>query len=693
MDNIVYYTPKQAQTGQENLDSFIRQCKENLTVFGSVRGNDSESDISFWDKNDWETIKGDKSVKIRFSKLGELAKKKYNPLSLPFRDFAKAYIRHRYTENPVVTLVYYNYALRVLERTLFETYGEADILKLDGRGLAHLPTVILNENFSPMVANKTGYQLEKIFIFCRKNLFIPNLPSWTNIFPKQKDFTLFLTDDFKESQNEKLPSDEEMYLLADFFHKAPSLGVDAEYYSSLFVFLMVAPSRANELWDLTIAPFEKETNKAGEEKVGIRWYPSKGGDAGLKWVPDCMKDVVLEAHERLLRIGQPAREMALFAIENPNALPLSNGQNSNGLLNPDMAMSVKQFYEVMGFNYTNQRSFPYTKWLRKIREENDGKVTFRALGEYLYQKNIKPFYMFPKLSAKQPQTNLSDSLILCRENEFHLTQPPCPFSFRLPTVNDLNARLIGRLNGAWPSIFEKYNFKLKDGSFPKLTTHMPRHWLNTKAQSGGMDELVLARWSGRAKVTDNRSYDHRTEEEKSREIALLMNDDDITIPVKIKANIPVTFHDIGKDLDGAAIVTELGVCEHDYAMAPCGRHGDCEICKEMVCIKGFSDSLKQLRKREKEIETLLRKATTDHKQGFFGADRWVSNHAWRLAHIKTKIILLEDERIPDGTPIRIPEHYDPSPIKEALSDKGFDVGAAEVQAEEIANDVFKLLES
>jgi hypothetical protein len=53
--------------------------------------------------------------------------------------------------------------------------------------------------------------------------------------------------------------------------------------------------------------------------------------------------------------------------------------------------------------------------------------------------------------------------------------------------------------------------------------------------------------------------------------------------------------------------------------------------------------------------------------GTFGADRWVSNHHWRLTHLRTKISILENENTPDGTVVRIPDEYDPSPVKEMLN--------------------------
>lgn len=687
-NNVFFFKPKESLTAKENLDTFISECREKLIVFGA-KEDVNEEGVSLWVLNDWETTRGDKTVKARFSTNTQPSNAySFTPLAQPFLEFAKAYIKYIYTDKPVSSLANQLLALRVVEQLLIEVYGEADILKLDGRGLTHIAKVVSSLGVSSAVANKMGYQLEKFLTFCRTKLITPSLPSWSNIYPKMKDVTIDLDEKAKEVQSEKLPSDEEMMVFADLFREAPKLGIEAEYYTSLFAFLMVAPSRASELFELTIDPFVWETDQAGNNVLGVRWYPAKKGDSGIKWVPTCMQEVLIEAHKRLLKISQPARDAAQFAIDYPNEMPLPNGQRSGELLNPSTALTFKQFHNIMGSKHESK--FPKSKWLKGIRDKNNGNVTYQALGAYFYSVSTKRFKKWPKLSVKQANVEVSQSLLLHREHEFHQGVSVTPYSFTLPNVNSINDRIGGRDDVM--TLFEKYGFKLKNGSYPRLKSHQPRHWLNTKAQSGGMDELLLARWSGRAKLADNRSYDHRTEEEKSRELALLMNDDEISLPVKIEANLPVTFREIGKDLDGAAIVTELGVCEHDYAMTPCSRHGDCETCKELVCIKGFSSSLEQLKIREKEVEIQLEKANTDHEKGAFGADRWVSSHAWRLAHIRTKIILLEDDRIPEGTPIRIPEQYDPSPVKEALNDKGYDLGIVDAEAEALAQDVLNLLE-
>ena len=65
---------------------------------------------------------------------------------------------------------------------------------------------------------------------------------------------------------------------------------------------------------------------------------------------------------------------------------------------------------------------------------------------------------------------------------------------------------------------------------------------------------------------------------------------------------------------------------------------------------------------------------------------------WRLAHIRTKIRLLEDESLPDGAVIRIPDEYDPSPVKEALRKKGLVTEICSSDELELSDDVFSLME-
>lgn len=105
-----------------NLAKFIDFCKNRLTAFG----NDC------WENNQWKAKFGIYSVQVRFStdRIKSTAYK-YEPLSEPFIDFAKAYILYTYSLQPIRQLARHIEALRLVEMALYNVKSSADILLLD----------------------------------------------------------------------------------------------------------------------------------------------------------------------------------------------------------------------------------------------------------------------------------------------------------------------------------------------------------------------------------------------------------------------------------------------------------------------------------------------------------------------------------------------------------------------------------
>lgn len=679
--NVIRFKAKAELDAAQNLARFIEDCRNHLTVFGKDK----------WHENKWDTITGNRKVVVRFStNLKPSDSYNYVPLSEPFLDFAKAYIKNSYTDHPVTNLQRHIEAIRVLEAALIEATGKADILLLDGTVLEHLDEIFHRQLSDDTARNKVGYQMQLILDFCRENFIAPSLPDWSNPYGKVKDLTIALDEKGQEHRSEKMPTTEEMMLVAELFSKAPQLGIEAEYYTAIYALLMAAPARGSEETALPVDCLEWEKDRAGDDQLGIRWVPAKNGKAGIKWVPTVMQDIVVMAVERLKRIGEPARKAAKFAEEYPEQFMIHDGCITPPNFPDNAPLSIEQLNAALDLNHKSFSTIT-TKWLKQLLAENNGAITYQALGKFEYERFTKKFPKWPYVDKGQ-NVKVSDALLLHREKEFHAEFNPRGFSFCIPTVNYINDRFAESEAKGERTLWAKHSLRLESGEAIELTTHCARHWLSTMAEKGGMGELALAHWAGRAKVGDNRKYDHRTEAEKSEQVAELMIPLNAGVLEKIKHRIPVTFREIGKDLDGAAIVTELGVCEHDYAMAPCQRNGDCETCKELVCIKGFSDSLDLLKKREQEVQSQLNKALHDHELGAFGADRWVSNQGWRLAHIRTKIRLLEDENTPEGAVVRIPDEYDPSPVKEMLREKGLDIEVASPEKLQFEDELFKLME-
>lgn len=682
MADVVLFKPKAELSSQTNLQNFINLCRDELTAFGS----------DCWEENQWNCFYGKSNRKVvaRFSTVTKPSTNyEYEPMSKPFIHFAKAYIRYSYSMNPISNLQRHMEALRVIEETLLLTKGSADITKIDGSDLDALDGVMRGKFTNSQSINKVGYQVEMILGFCRSNCITPSLPEWSNPFSKPKELTILLNEEGKEHRSNKMPSNEEMMILANLFHDAPKYGKEAVYYTSIMALLMVAPSRASELFSLSVDCLVWENDSAGRPQLGIRWNPAKGGNAGLKWVPSVMHDVVVEAVERLVKLGEAARKAAKLAEKNPNEF-MQHEYCVGRIERDDAPLTVEQVNGAMGLSInTLKPTKEKTKWLLNLLNE-DLVLTYRRLGLYSYKKYVSAFNNWPHIDAKG-QTKVSEALLLHREHEFHKDFKIKGFSFVMPTVNDINSRISETGARSEQSLWHKLGLKLSNGEPVALTSHKARHWLSTLSERGGMDELTLANWAGRAKVSDNRKYDHRTEEEKSEASRALLISEDANALQRIQANLPVRYEDIGKNQFGVALVTELGVCEHDFAMMPCQRSGDCETCKELVCIKGYSSSLELLRKREAEVSEQFQRAVDSHQIGAFGADRWVSSLGWRLSHLRTKIRMLEDDRMPDGAALRIPEQFDPSPIKVAMLEKGLDTEVKKPDSITLDDDVYKLL--
>lgn len=260
-----------------------------------------------------------------------------------------------------------------------------------------------------------------------------------------------------------------------------------------------------------------------------------------------------------------------------------------------------------------------------------------------------------------------NALCIHRRYEFNSARSTQEYSWCLVTVSHVGSRL-----GGERSLFVTKGMTHTDGSSVSLTTHQFRHWISTMSARAGMDDYTLAQWAGRARVSDNRHYDHRTPGERIETAKQLLQSARPSLLERFRERQPVTYEELGVDRPGTAKATLYGMCVHDYAMAPCMKQRECMTCKEHVCIKGDHVSLDRIKLLEAQTESLLLRAQQAHEDGDFGADRWVDNHKWKLAHVRAHRVMLEDVRIPEGSVITIPPDHDPSPVLRALMDLGLE---------------------
>ena len=598
MGDVVQFVPRAEREASGNLADFIRLAKEGLTAFANGGA---------WDRDKWQQ---NETIVVFATKTAPLNSYSFTPFVEPFMQFAKAYIRYRYSHRPVKSLAMMLQALRCVEAGLLAACGRGDVGLLSGAVMDVCANKCKEFYSSEDVHHKTGLQLQAVFDFLRENSLVPSLPAWKSPFKKP----VILTEDLGEAgqahRMKKLPTNEAMLAVADVFAQADDR--ESQFYSSIFILLMAAPGRVSEVLKLPIDCIQWEEDDDGNLQMFLRWNAAKGKGATKKWVVPVMHDVVKEAVRRLIEIGAPARELVRAAFE---------GSTSSS----------------------------------------------EDVGTSNLIKEFGGFY-WPFLDEKSVLTTWS-ALCLHRENEFSREKEIRPDSWRIPSANEVNKRL-GAGSGHGESLFDRMGLRNLDGTRITLTSHQLRHWLSTMSERAGMDDYSLARWAGRAKVSDNRHYDHRSPEERLEAARGLLPMQPAPLLERIKQRQPVTYQELGTDRLGTAKATLYGMCVHDYAMAPCQKQRECMTCKEHACIKGDHVALDRIRLLEAQTEKLLQQAMKAHEDGDFGADRWVDNHKWKLAHVKAMRMALEHPNVLEGAVLRIPDGHDPSPVRRALMDLG-----------------------
>ena len=307
---------------------------------------------------------------------------------------------------------------------------------------------------------------------------------------------------------------------------------------------------------------------------------------------------------------------------------------------------------------------PITRFLRENRIRVD-QITLAVLNRYARSRLPKDF----PWKNKQLQLKWSDSLFCMRINELHYQRGVSPIIVWGPGSSSISSALsITSGTREMQTVWDRNGYKNPDGSRVSLTTHQVRHFLNTTAQRGDLGQFDIARWSGRANVSQNNTYNHMTDEEYLEKIDKFPALKALAGPLeKIAANAPVTLADLGAIGDVMAHVTEFGFCVHDYSMLPCQKHRDCLNCSEQVCVKGDGEKLARLTLQRDAIALQLAQAEQALGEGYYGADRWTIHQQKTLDRANQLISLLQADGLEAGALVRLSNDQEFSPLKRELS--------------------------
>jgi hypothetical protein len=329
----------------------------------------------------------------------------------------------------------------------------------------------------------------------------------------------------------------------------------------------------------------------------------------------------------------------------------------------DAALSNEQACRALGISEENPAGSLWAYFKRyspfaTLRVKGEP-LTLAFLNEFCHSKLPDNWPWF----NKERNIKYSEALCCFRNHELRMGMRTSPVLLWKPGTVTFTTDL-NYINGQGRNIWIRHGYKNPDGTEISMTSHQVRHYLNTAAQRGSLAQLDIAKWSGRANIHQNATYNHMTDDEYV-DMARQVGVGGVLQKVKLKA--PVTFADLDAKGEGIAHVTEYGFCVHDFSMLPCQKHRDCLNCTEQVCVKGDEEKLERLKKQREGIRLQLRKALNASEESVYGADRWSQHQITTLDRVEQLIEILESPSTANGSVIHLSIDQEFSPLKREIA--------------------------
>lgn len=676
MDNLIYFPSDKIQSPYFEIKRFIDFVKQLSELNEDIR----------FDENYW---KGE--VNFVKSGISSQDRRPENLLHHSILEFAKAYVKYQRINSKLKTQNTI-FAIRAIEKICLDRYGEVDLPNLV---IADFDLAAENakESYKASSAYHVGRHLKILLDFIRQ-LKIVDLPEWKNPIKKPADRVIVLDKESEEYRSSKLPDEDAIFALADIFSRKDSELSDRDIFvTSAVSLLLAAPERASELFflkhnciyeeevpRLSKSSLELAEDGSNIEKVlGIRWYAQKNYGYDIKYIPSVMIPMVKRAIERLIKMSEQPRHLA-YLLETSDKFPrhkLCPKVPDDQLLKRSEVLSAMGFdvslYDEASKEKDSGKSFLITREI----PISDYTVCLNDLNIILRNRLPQGFPYVPFKTGNGVKVKWSEALFSFFNNQFHADKVTISSELWMPDINRLNVALsptklkkrgTKELSNV-KSIFQRWGY----GNY-SVTTHQFRHLLNTIANTNGMESLLLAKWSGRADIKQNRVYDHTTVEDRNYSLIKMQEDEVGTVNTDSKFTFqiatPRTLQELNIKTTLSMHTTEFGLCTHSYIDEPCLKYRNCLNCIEHVCIKGDAEKKKRLQDRLRKEKLLWAKDKEAASKNVTGAKVWLETRELTIKRCEQMIALLDDPNIPYGTPLSLPPSEDVTHLNLAYKKAG-----------------------
>ncbi|MEB6533010.1 hypothetical protein MXM51_00360 [Pantoea stewartii] len=459
---------------------------------------------------DWDNVSWGRGV--TFYKYSNRNCKKENKrnLSSEFCEFVKAYIYSFHLNNFSKAQEVIK-AFRLIEIALLKFSDKADITKLNH---AILDEAILEayQLFIPATVQRIYKEIKVIIGFLLdKEIISVHVKTWCFKLEKDNNSGTRPNQSAGDDKNSKLPDLRVIEFIGKVFRSVDKSPRDI-FTTSIFALLLCAPSRISEVMNLNEDCLITIVDSNGVERHGLRFFAAKGFGYSIKWIPDSMVSVVLEAISRLKALGVNANTISVII--------------SNGEVDLYKKLNRKPFDPItipdlkkLGFNYELiNLSKECMAFINKI---DKGEVSVKFFWNYINKKDVKKDF-----SGMTNSHYAKGKLVALNYNQLNAVKGDDIFTSIKGTKNLIQNEFLSTVKerNGYLNIFERHKIKCRSEELLTFSSHQLRHLINTLAQRTKLSEIEIAFWSGRKNINHNNNYNHVTDDEMiAMSRKLLMN--------------------------------------------------------------------------------------------------------------------------------------------------------------------------
>lgn len=684
--NIIPFQPLGEVEPRERLRQFVGHFRPFAALLPFVKGFEE----SAWDLRGkyFMATSGNSKLNIHFTKLHkENQRTATGPFGQPFLDFAKAYVLHLMATNDWTSAtglrIHWLPVLRYIEHGLrMARPGEPPCITALTGDVCEAVNAAIRTN---------GHSANTNYHCCLTlNLLVKSLQdlglcierfTWTGMAVHPEETFRQIGPKGDSVREAKLPSLEAMAAMAYCFANAKS--PREQWVSAINGLLAGQPARLGECWFLG-KDYWVATEVQGQKRFELKWWPQKKAKPKPKefLADDPFVPVFHQSFEWLIEISAPARKIAKWYEKNPSELYLPKELahlRGKEILTLDEAASLRG---IPAKTFMRSSSWAKRKGIKPVIDPTTG-------GKGIRFKDIERAVLsdlphgFPEYH-KGKNLKYSDMLILIRKGEFSPQHSYSPTMFHLPDGNTYYHCL--------DAMVDRHELREKDGTSVRVRSHQFRHQNETNAYKVGVARAWMNQHAGRARTSQEESYDDRTDAQKvAQSSQVSVHRSVFGELVALEPNEPKTEAEIMALIElykraGHVLLTDKGVCPHNFGDKPCPNFRDCLFCEEHVCIKGVPLWDRNILAECATQEESLLNAMEAARRGLYGVKDHIEEMILpRVAYCRQVKALLEDPKFPRGTGFGHAPKDDPyDPVANALRlhaelgrEKGLDVAWVE----------------